>query len=158
MTTRKESRTDQVSRVILAPPRSLYRAHLDREMLGNWRAPEGVRAEILAFDGRLGGEYLIELHYPAALANETGKTGPSVDRFRGRFEELVPDEKIVEQIQFESDDPAFARPMIMTTTLRAVKDGTKITVTCSEVPAAIAAGDHISGITAALRNLAMLTE
>jgi len=158
MTIRKESRTDQVSRVILAPPRALYRAHLDREMLSNWRAPEGMRAEILAFDGRLGGQYLVELHSPEALGGDVGKSAPGVGRFRGRFEELVPDEKIVEQIQFVSDDPAFAHPMIVTTTLRAVKDGTKITVSCSQVPSAIAASDHIKGITAALRNLAMLTE
>jgi len=31
------------------------------------------------------------------------------DTFQGRFVELVPDAKIVEVVEFESQDPAFAR-------------------------------------------------
>jgi uncharacterized protein YndB with AHSA1/START domain len=159
MTSSQESRrTDSVSRVILASARSLYRAHLDREMMASWRAPEGMRAEMLAFDGRLGGGYRMALHYVDTAQGDRGKSGPGIDRFEGDFVELVPDEKIVEQVRFESDDPAFARPMTIMTTLRAVRDGTKVTVECTDVPSTISADDHLEGIASSLRNLAMLTE
>lgn len=151
-------RTDMVSRVILASARSLYRAHLDPEMMASWRVPEGMTAKMLAFDGRLGGGYRMELHYPAGDLAEQGKSGPGIDRFSGGFVELIPDEKIVEQIQFESSDPAFAAPMTITTQLRAVRDGTKVTVECTNVPPSISTDDHLKGMTDALRNLAMLTE
>lgn len=150
-------RTDSVSRIILASPRDLYRAHLDAEKLASFRTPEGMRAKMLTFEGRLGGSYVMELHYPStALAQ--GKSEAGIDRFAATFEELVPDEKIVESIRFDADDPAFAEPMILTTTLRPVRDGTKVTVTASQVPASIFASDHVKGIEAALRYLAMLTE
>lgn len=155
-TTQDTSRTDSVSRVILASPHKLYRAHLDPEMMASWRAPEGMRAEVLAFEGRLGGVYRMALHYPAP--SQGGKSGPGVDRFEGAFVELVPDEKIVEQVRFESDDPAFARPMTITTRLRPVRDGTKVTVDCTDVPPGISVEDHLKGIASSLRNLAMLTE
>lgn len=159
MTTDQDSlRTDQVSRVILAPPRAIYRAHLDAELMANWRAPNGMRAEILAFDGRLGGHYRMALHYQDADGGRHGKSDAGVDRFTGTFSELVPDEKIVELIQFETDNPDFAQPMIITTMLRPVRDGTKVTVECKQVSPAISADDHVQGITTSLRKLAMLTE
>jgi len=154
----ESSRADTVSRVILASPRTLYRAHLDPEMMANWRVPEGMRAEMLAFDGRLGGGYRMALHYPAAEPAGAGKSEPGIDRFEGQFTELVPDEMIVEQVRFESDDPAFAEPMTIVTTLRAVRDGTKVTVECSHVPSVISVEDHLAGMNSSLRNLAMLTE
>lgn len=159
MTTGQESlRTDTVSRVILASPRAIYRAHLDAEMLANWRTPAGMRAEMLAFDGRLGGGYRMALHYQDEDRRERGKSGAGIDRFTGTFVELVPDEKIVESVRFEDAGPAFAEPMIMTTTLHAVRDGTKVTVACTQVSPAIEKNDHIAGIADALRQLAMLTE
>jgi uncharacterized protein YndB with AHSA1/START domain len=159
MTEKRDSqRSDMVSRVILAAPRMLYRAHLDAEMMANWRAPEGVRAEILAFDGRLGGSYRMALHSLGDDAARRGKSGPGIDRFTGVFVELIPDEKIVERIQFETTDPAFAEPMVITTTLRAVRDGTKVTVEATHVSPSISPEDHETGMTSSLRKLAMLTE
>jgi uncharacterized protein YndB with AHSA1/START domain len=143
--------------VILASPRAIYRAYLDPEMVASWRPPEGMRAEIFSFEGRLGGTYEMAFHYERPAAVE-GKSGSSVDRFSGEFVELIPDEKIVERIRFMSDDPIFSQPMIITTSLRAVKGGTKVAVLCENVPAAISSKDHVQGMTSSLRNLAMLTE
>lgn len=150
-------RTDTVSRIILAVPRELYRAHLDAEKLASFRTPQDMTARLLAFEGRLGGGYRMELQYPANDAAQ-GKSAAGIDRFAVTFEELIPDEKIVETIRFESDDPAFATPMILTTTLRPVRDGTKVTVTASQVPSAIPQSDHLKGMEGALRYLALLTE
>lgn len=151
-------RGDTVSRVILAAPRALYRAHLDREMMANWRVPDGMRAEMLAFDGRLGGGYRVALHSRDDGLELLGKSGPGIYRFSGTFEQLVPDEKIVERVQFETSDPAFAQIMTITTTLRAVRDGTKVMIEATHVPAAISSKDRHAGMTCALRKLAMLTE
>lgn len=41
----------------------------------------------------------------------SGKTSEDTDTFQGRFVELVFKEKIVEVVEFESEDPAFAGEM-----------------------------------------------
>ena len=45
-----------------------------------------------------------------------GKSDRHTDTFRGTFVELVPGERIVEVIDFETDDPELAGPMTVTTT------------------------------------------
>jgi uncharacterized protein YndB with AHSA1/START domain len=52
-----------------------------------------------------------------------GKTSEHEDIVRGRFLELIPNERIVESVEFESEDPAFAGEMKMTWTLTAVPGG-----------------------------------
>jgi hypothetical protein len=47
--------------------------------------------------------------------------------FPRRFLELVPNERIVELVEFESDDSAFERAMTLVTTLVAVLSGTEVT-------------------------------
>jgi conjugative transfer pilus assembly protein TraH len=59
--------------VILASPRSLFRAFRDPEMLASWRAPEGMTARIERFDPRIGGGYRVVLTY----AEDTGQHGKS---------------------------------------------------------------------------------
>jgi len=146
-----------VSRVILASPLALYRAHLDAEKLASWRTPEGMRAELIDFDGRLGGTYHVRLHrLDEMLANPGDPAMPS--GIIGMFDELIPDEKIVESVRFEGSDGDLLDPMIVTTTLRAVRDGTKVTISCSDVPPVLAGPDHVRRLETALRFLAMLTE
>ena len=54
-----------------------------------------------------------------------GKTTGDTDTYHGRFVELVPDEKIVEAIEFETQDPSFAGEMTMTVTLADVNGSTR---------------------------------
>lgn len=75
-----------------------------------------------------------------------------------RFVDLAPDEQIIEEVRFVSDDPDFAVPMTLTTRFEPVVDGTKVTVAARSVPAAISPEDHQVGIASSLRNLARLTE
>jgi uncharacterized protein YndB with AHSA1/START domain len=77
---------------------------------------------------------------------------------RGRFLELVPNECLVELVEFESDDPAFAGAMTITTTLAPVSGGTEVTVLCENVPSGIRPSDHQAGLTSTLKNLAAFTE
>jgi uncharacterized protein YndB with AHSA1/START domain len=144
------------SRTILATPRAIFRAHIDPEVLVKWRAPQGMRARLIDFSARTGGGYRMELSYADGAGQ--GKSTANSDIVRVRFAELVPDERIVEAAEFESDDPAYAGIMMITTRISPVTDGSKVTVTAEDVPAGISEHDHRRGMESSLRNLALLLE
>lgn len=152
-----DSTTHTSSRVIVASPRAIFRAFLDPESVASWRPPKGMTATVLAFDPRVGGRYRMAFYYPVGERGR-GKTTPDADRFEGRFVELLPDEKIVETVEFESDDPAFAGTMTITTTLSTVTGGTKVTFLAENTPAGISAADHKAGMDSTLKNLATFIE
>lgn len=151
-------RTDCVSRVIAASPRTIYQALLDAQAVARWRPPKGMQASILAFDPREGGSFRMSLTYLDADHTARGKTSEHADVVRGRFLQLVPDERVVELVEFESDDPAFDGTMTITTTLAPVSGGTRVTVLCENVPPGIKHSDHEAGMTSTLANLADFTE
>lgn len=152
------TRTDSASRVILAPPRTLFRAFTDAETMAGWRAPDGMTARIQAFDPRVGGGYRMVLGYEGSEALGQGKTRPGADEVEVRFVELLAHERIVEEVTFVSDDPGFAGAMTLTTLFQPDRDGTKVTFQATGVPPGIAPEDHLLGMAASLRNLARLTE
>lgn len=152
------TRTDKATRVILAKPRTLFRAFLDAEALACWRGPDGMEVEVRDLDPRTGGGYRMVLRYQGDDRHKHGKSRPGEDEVAVRFVELLADEKIVEEVRFCSDDPAFARPMILTTTLVPDRDGTRVTFLAQDVPDSIRPEDHAEGMAASLRNLARLTE
>lgn len=154
--TEETRRTDTGSRLINASPESIYRALVEPEAVASWRPPKGMRAEILAFDAREGGSFRMAFIYEDAGSH--GKTSDNADVFEGRFAELVPDRRVVELIQFESDDPAFAGTMRIVTTLEPVDGNTRVTVSCEDVPLGIGEDDHREGIASSLENLAAFTE
>jgi uncharacterized protein YndB with AHSA1/START domain len=87
-----------------------------------------------------------------------GKSTEDADIFEGRFVELIPNEKIVEEVIFESQDDAFAGTMTVTTTFSPVTDGTKVTFLAENVPSGISAADHRAGMESTLKNLANFIE
>ncbi|QJR02892.1 ATPase [Sphingobium yanoikuyae] len=152
-----ESATHSAARTILASPRAIYRAFLDPETVGSWRPPKGMSAKIFHFDPRTGGGYRMAFIYDDAETGK-GKSTADADIFEGRFVELVPEEKIVEAVTFESADPAFGGTMTITTRLTPVRDGTKVTFVAENVPAGISEADHKAGMESTLKNLANLLE
>lgn len=60
-------------------------------------------------------------------------------------------------IEFESNDPSFARPMTITWTLTDAPAGTEVTVLCENVPEGIRPEEHATGIRSTLENLAAFT-
>lgn len=153
-----KKRTDSASRVILASPRTIYQAFLDPEAVASSRPPEGMKGQIYAFDPREGGTFRMSFAYTDTDHTVRGKTSEHADVFQGRFLELVPNERIVELVEFESDDPAFAGAMTIITTLAAVSGGTEVTILCENVPSGIRPSDHQTGLTSTLKNLAAFTE
>jgi uncharacterized protein YndB with AHSA1/START domain len=153
-----EKRIDSASRIILASRQTIYQAFLDPETLVSWLPPGGMRGHIYAFDAREGGTYRMTLTYEGATHSVSGKTSEHSDVVRGRFLELVPDTRIVQLVEFESEDPTFAGAMTMTWSLAAVPGGTEVTITCENVPEGIRQEDHDAGLRSTLENLAAFTE
>ncbi|NBB15209.1 ATPase [Caulobacter sp. SLTY] len=150
------SRTDTGQRLIAASPERLYAAYVDPDAIAAWRPPEGMTARIEAFDPREGGGYRMAFVYEDAAT--AGKSGDNVDLFEGRFVELVPGRRIVEQVDFDSPDPAFAGTMTITTTFEPAEGGTLVSVACADVPPGISQADHEEGIASSLANLASFVE
>ncbi|WP_274426863.1 SRPBCC family protein [Chelativorans sp. YIM 93263] len=151
-------RTDRASLLIKASPRATYRAFVSPDALVEWLPPTGMKGEIFAFEPRAGGAFRIALIYEAPDPSRAGKTSDDTDIVEGRFVELVENERIVQAITFEADDPAFAGEMTMTWSLIAVPGGTEVTITAKNVPTGISKEDHDAGLNSTLANLAAFVE
>ncbi len=148
----------QVSRIIKAPRPKVYRAFLDPEAVAAWLAPDTMRVRVHTFDPREGGQFRISLTYQNPEDAARGKTTGDTDTYHGRFVKLVPDELIVEAIEFESPDPSFAGEMRMTVRLADADDGTEVSLLYENVPAGIRAEDNEAGSRQSLQKLAALVE
>jgi uncharacterized protein YndB with AHSA1/START domain len=152
------NKSTRVSRIIKAPRRAIYRAFLDRDAMLSWLPPKGMKGQMHEFDAREGGGYRMSLTYLEPGHSQRGKTSAHTDIARVRFVEMIRDERIVEQVEFESKDPAFSAPMTLTWTLADDPRGTEVTVSCENAPEGIAPADHEAGIRSSLENLAAFTE
>ncbi len=147
-------RTDTETRFIPASAEALYCAFVDPEALIAWLPPRGMSGRILLFEPWHGGSYRIELALEGEGNGVSGKTTERTDVTSGRFLELVPGRRIVQSVEFESADPAFAGTMAMTWLLNSVPEGTNVTVSAADVPPGISPEDHEAGLTSSLENLA----
>jgi uncharacterized protein YndB with AHSA1/START domain len=151
-------RTDSASRVIGASRHAIYQAFMDPNALVEWLPPRGMKAQLLSFDPREGGGYRMALIYQNTDHPAQGKTSEHTDVVQVKFVELVPSERIVQVVEFESDNPAFAGEMKMTWSFAVVPDGTRVTVLCENVPEGISKEDHDAGLSSTLENLAAFME
>jgi uncharacterized protein YndB with AHSA1/START domain len=147
------SRTDSASRLIGASPHRVYEALVDPEALAAWLPPDGMTGRFEQFDARPGGSYRLVLTYADPSAGR-GKTTADSDIVDARFVELVPGERVVQAVEFLSNDPADAGTMTMTWELAAVDGGTRVNIRAENVPAGISAEDHAAGLASSLANLA----
>ena len=151
------ARTDSASVVIGAPAAAVFAALVDREALLAWLPPEGMTARFEHFDPRPGGSYRLVLTYDDA-SDAPGKASADSDVVEARFVEIVPDQRVVQAVDFVADDPAFAGTMTMTWEVTAVDGGTRVDITATDVPAGISAEDHATGLASSLANLARHVE
>jgi len=150
--------TDRSTRnvaLVEATPREIYRAFLDPDLIASWLAPDEMTLRVHAFDAREGGEFRMALAYPEGEGG-AGKTTADMDAYHGRFVELVPDRRIVEVIEFESDDPGFAGEMRMTVTMAPTRQGTYVTIDFDGIPPGIALADNEEGVASSLEKLSEL--
>ncbi|WEK04224.1 MAG: SRPBCC family protein [Candidatus Devosia phytovorans] len=150
------SRTDTASRLIKASPSEVYAALTSADALVQWMPPKGMTGEMQAFDPRPGGQYRMVLRYDDK--NYIGKSGGNEDIAEARFIELVPDERVVQTVDFVSDDPKFSGTMTMSTLLTSTNGETEVRFVAENVPEGISAEDHAEGMNSSLENLAGFVE
>jgi uncharacterized protein YndB with AHSA1/START domain len=146
----------RISRHVNAPRSKVYRALLDARAVATWMVPTGMTSQVHEFDPRAGGRFRISLTYDAPTGS--GKTTAHTDTFHGRFIELVPDEKVVEVVEFETADPALQGEMTMAITLVEAGGGTDILAVHDRLPPGLSPADNDAGWRSSLAKLAALVE
>lgn len=139
-----------------APRAAVYRALLDPDAVARWRVPDGMTSHVHEFEPREGGAFRVSLTYDAA--GQEGKSSSRTDTYHGHFATLIPDEQVVEVMEFETPDPAVSSPMTMTTTLTDADGGTDIVLVHDGIPATVPPADNETGTRMALTKLAALLE
>jgi uncharacterized protein YndB with AHSA1/START domain len=150
-------RTDRGSRVIAASPERVWAALVDPEALLAWLPPGEMTGRFERFDARPGGSYRMVLTYSDA-SGAPGKASTDSDIVEARFVDIVPGERIVQAVNFVSDDPANAGTMTMTWQVAAVDAGTRVDIIAQDVPVGISAEDHAAGLASSLTKLAAYLE
>jgi uncharacterized protein YndB with AHSA1/START domain len=143
------ARTDTASRVIAAPLDRVFAALVDPEALTAWLPPDGMSGRFERFDARPGGSYRLVLTYGDA-SSARGKATADSDIVEARFVDVVPGVRVVQAVDFVSDDPVHAGTMTMTWEVTAVDARTRIDIRADDVPAGISAKDHAAGLAASL--------
>lgn len=118
-----------------------------------WKAPQEMTCEVLEFDGE---SFRISLTYDDPA--RAGKTCAQTDTYRGRFTELVPDEKVVEVGEFETTDPRLNGEMTITILLTDADGGTDLVAVHAGVPGGVSPEDNETGWRESLSRLADLVE
>ena len=145
-----------IGRHINAPRAIIYRALLDARAVAAWRVPTGMTCHVHAFEAREGGSFRVSLTYDAPTGE--GKTTAHTDTYHGRFVKLVPNELVVEVVEFETTDPALRGEMTITTTLTDAGGGTDLLAVHDGLPPGVPVADNEAGWREALAKLAALVE
>ncbi|HYY89074.1 MAG TPA: SRPBCC domain-containing protein [Chloroflexota bacterium] len=144
----------RVSWRINAPRAQVYRALLDVDAVARWMVPTGMSSHVHAFEPREGGAFRVSLTYDAPTG--TGKTTAQTDTYHGRFVTLVPNEQVVEVVEFETTDPALGGEMTITISLADADGGTEIVAVHDGLPPGLSAADNELGWRSSLAKLAAL--
>jgi uncharacterized protein YndB with AHSA1/START domain len=111
-----------------------------------------MTCHVHAFDARVGGKFRISLTYDAPT--HIGKTTAQTDTYHGRFVELVPNKRVVEMDEFETEDPALRGEMKITIELTDKEDGTEVVGVHEGLPPGLRDADNELGWRIALEKLA----
>ena len=122
-----------------------------------WLPPGEMTGRFERFDARPGGSYRMVLTHPEG-SGALGKATADSDIVEARFVDIVPGERVVQAVDFVSDDPAYAGTMTMTWEVTAVDAGTRVDIVAEDVPDGISAEDHATGLASSLMNLAAYVE
>ena len=146
----------RISRHVNAPRAHVYRALLDAQAVATWMVPSGMTSHVHEFEARVGGSFRISLTYDAPTG--TGKTTAHTDTYHGHFVKLVPNEQVVEVMEFETADAAMRGEMTVTFTLTAADGGTDVLGVHDNLPPGVSPADNETGWRMALDKLAALVQ
>ena len=146
----------RASRHVKAARANVYRALLDAGAVATWMVPDGMTSRVHLFDAREGGAFRISLTYDEQTG--TGKTTSHTDTYHGRFIKLVPNEQVVEEMEFETADDSMRGEMTVTFTLTDAGGGTDVLAVHDDLPPGLSPADNETGWRMALDKLAALVE
>jgi uncharacterized protein YndB with AHSA1/START domain len=146
----------RISRHLNAPCSQVYRALIDARAIATWMVPDGMSSQVHHLDAREGGRLHVTLTYDAA--DGAGKTTAHSDSYHGCFLRLIPDQQVVELIEFETNDPSMRGEMTITFTLVAAQGGTELTAVHSDLPRGMSPTDNDPGWRMSLDKLATYVE
>lgn len=146
----------RISRDVNAPRANVYSALLDAQAVATWMVPIGMTSHVHVFNAREGGLFRISLTYDEPT--RTGKTAAHTDTYHGHFVKLVPNEQVVEVMEFETADPAMRGEMMVTFTLTDEGGGTHLLAVHGNLPPGVSPADNEIGWRMALDKLAALVE
>ncbi len=146
-------RVDSAELLVPSDPPDVFAAFVEPDAVEAWLPPRGMSARVLEYDFRPGGAFRIELSYPEDGPGR-GKTTSHSDITVGAFVSIEWHHRIVESVEFEAADAAYAGHMLLTWTLKPDPGGTLVGVRAEHVPPGISATDHAAGLTSTLANLA----
>jgi len=130
---------------------------MDADALAAWLPPDGMSGRFEYFDPRPGGSYRLVLTYDDPTTAK-GKSSHDTDVVEVRFVDIVDGARVVQEVDFVSDDPAFTGTMTVRWELREVDGGTRVDIVAEDVPEGISPEDHAAGLTSSLDNLAKHVE
>jgi len=119
-----EHDSTRVRQHVNTPREKVYSALVDADAIARWKVPDGMTSHVHKFEAaraaRSGSRWTYDA--PGAL----GKTTAHTDTYHGRFVKLLPNEMVVEVVEFETADPAMSGEMTITTTLADADGGTEV--------------------------------
>ncbi len=146
----------RVGRRMNAPRAIVYRALLDARAVATWMVPIGMTSRVHVFDAREGGLFRISLTYDEPTG--TGKTTAHTDTYHGHFLKLVPNEQVIQVMEFETSDAAMRGEMMVTFTLTDAGGGTDVLAIHDYLPPGLSPADNETGWRMALDKLAAFVE
>jgi uncharacterized protein YndB with AHSA1/START domain len=141
---------------IHAPRATVYHALLDARSVATWMVPTGMTSHVHEFDAREGGAFRVSLTYDAPTGQ--GKTSAHTDTYHGRFVKLVPNEQVVEVLEFETTNPALQGEMTVTMSLADVDGGTDVLAVHDGLPTGLSPVDNETGWRLSFGKLAEFVE
>jgi uncharacterized protein YndB with AHSA1/START domain len=140
-----------------APRARVYSALLDPEAIRAWMVPDGMTSVVHEFEAREGGAFRVSLTYREPTV--AGKTTARTDTYHGRFLALVPDERVVEVLEFETGDPSLQGRMTITFELAdADGGGTELLALHDDLPPGLSPAANEEGWRESLGKLAALLQ
>lgn len=139
-----------------APAPVVYRALIDPDAVSAWMFPDGMSIHIHHFEPQPGGRFRISLTYEGEFG--VGKSSARTDTYHGRFVSLVPNERVVETLEFETADPSMRGEMTITFALAEAEGATELSAWHENVPPGISPADNETGWRMSLARLKRLVE
>ncbi|MBC7302133.1 MAG: SRPBCC domain-containing protein [Nocardia sp.] len=155
--------TTRIGTHINAPRSTVYRLLLDGDAVAAWMMPEGITSEVHRFEPVEGGSFSITLTHdePAHTRAVTpdhvaGTPAQQHDAYFGTFRSLIPDEQVVEVLEFVTEKPDMTGAQTVTFTLTDADGGTYLEVLHEGVPPGLSPAENQAGWRMALTKLAAL--